>query len=74
MHLNIGCSARRQGLFQEADRNDQPVSGDETNNMIAATKHKIFEMMFSASSSGSVGKANLSAAQTANTTNIPATA
>jgi hypothetical protein len=42
--------------------------------MIAATKHKIFEMTFSASGSGSAEKTNPKAAQTANTTNIPATA
>jgi hypothetical protein len=40
--------------------------------MIAATKHRIFEMTFSASGSGSEGKANPSEAQTANTTNIAA--
>jgi hypothetical protein len=36
--------------------------------MIAATKHRIFEMTFSTGGSGSVGNANPSAAQTANTT------
>ena len=46
----------------------------QTNSMIAATKHRIFEMTFSASGSGSAGKANPNAAQTANTTNIAATA
>ncbi len=46
----------------------------QTNSMIAATKHRIFEMTFSASGSGSAGKANPNAAQTANITNIPATA
>jgi hypothetical protein len=39
----------------------------QTNSMIAAKKHRIFEMMFSASGSGSEGKANPNAAQTANT-------
>ena len=34
----------------------------------------LIEMTFSASGSGSVGKANPNTAQTANTTNIPATA
>jgi hypothetical protein len=42
--------------------------------MIAATTHRIFEMTFSASDSGSAGKANPKAAQTANATNIPAIA
>ncbi len=46
----------------------------QTNSMIAATKHRIFAMTFSASGSGSAGKAKPNAAQTANTTNIPATA
>ena len=46
----------------------------QTNSMIAATKHRIFAMTFSASGSGSAGKANPKAAQIANTTNIPATA
>jgi hypothetical protein len=42
--------------------------------MIAATKHRIFEMTFSASGSGCEGKAKPNAAQIANTANIPATA
>src|SRR6202035_4518925 len=41
----------------------------QTNSMMAATKHRILEMMFSAIGSGSVGKANPNAAQMANTTN-----
>jgi hypothetical protein len=46
----------------------------QTNSIIAATKHRIFDRTFSASGSGSAGKANPNAAQMANTTNIPATA
>ena len=46
----------------------------QANSMIAATKHRIFEMMFSASGSGCEGKAKPNAAQIANTANIPATA
>lgn len=53
---------------------DIPPSALQTNSMITATKLRIFEMTFNASGSGSAGKANPNAAQTANTTNIPATA
>ncbi len=49
-------------------------SARHANSMIAATKQSIFEMTFSASGSGSAGKANPNTAQTANTTNIPDTA
>ena len=51
-----------------------PLSALQTNSMIAATKHRIFEMTFNASGSSFAGKANPNAAQMANTTNIPAIA
>jgi hypothetical protein len=44
------------------------------NSVIAAMKHRIFEMTLSASGSGSEGNANPKAAQTPNTANIPAKA
>jgi hypothetical protein len=45
----------------------------QTKSMIAATKHRIFEMTFNASGNGSAGNPNPNAAQTANITNITAT-
>jgi len=46
----------------------------QTNSMIAATKHKTFEMILSAKGSGYDGKAKPKTAQTANTANIAASA
>src|SRR5215472_11036075 len=66
---DLGPRSRRHALAPET-----PSSARQTNSMIAATKHKIFEMTFSASGSGSTGKANPKTAQTENTRSIPATA
>ena len=46
----------------------------QTYSMIAATKHKTFEMILSAKGSGYDGKAKPKTAQTANTANIAASA
>src|SRR5262249_22881819 len=75
-HLGRGASysGNQTGFVKRVAKSRCSPSARQTNSMIAATKHKIFEMMFSASGSGSAGKATPNAAQTANTTNIPATA
>src|SRR6516164_10221382 len=74
--MSNGATSRGRGSSSNdhALAPDTPSSSLQTNNMIDATKHRIFEMTFNASGSGSAGKANPNAAQTANTTNIAVTA
>src|SRR5262249_10261562 len=67
------ASAWRALSHQTLDSEISP-STLQTNSIIAATKHRIFEITLSASGNGSAGNANPKAAQTANTANIPATA
>ena len=66
--------ANLKGSNHQTSASEISPSVLQTNSMIAATKHRIFEMTLSASGSGSEGSANPKAAQRANTANIPAKA